>query len=144
MKRQTRIAILPRRTLGPMRKPVRLLPVALLAGVLPIGAAADTLDRDARLMTLSLRRHLVASGRTESPGSPASCISDVQVHVLRWSRAKGEWIRVATTTTGVEGGFRVRLPDRTGRYVATVEASDVDPGNGCEAARSNVVRHRHD
>ena len=94
-------------------------------------------------MTLSLRRHLVASGRTESPGSPASCISDVQVHVLRWSRARDGWVRVATTTTGVEGGFRVRLPDRRGRYVAAVEASNVDPGNGCEAARSNVARHRH-
>jgi hypothetical protein len=93
------------------------------------------------MTTLSLRRHLVASGRVESPGSPASCITDVEVHVMR--RSRSGWTEVASAMTGVEGSFRVRLQDRRGRYVAMIEASNVDTYNGCEASRSNVVRHRH-
>ena len=87
------------------------------------------------MVTLHLRRHLVAKGRTESPASPASCPTDVEVHVLR--RSPDGWKRIVTTT-GVDGSFRVALPDRAGRYVAVV-----DSWSGCDAARSNVVRHRH-
>src|SRR5688572_25734507 len=105
-----------------------------------LSGPAQRAAQDERMVTLSLSRHLVATGRTRSPGAPADCPTNVEVRLLR-KRASG-WSRVATTTA-TDGSFRVTLPDRTGRYVAVVAETTVDPGQECAAARSNVARHRH-
>jgi hypothetical protein len=89
-----------------------------------------------RTVTLDLRRHLVARGRVNSVEGTSTCAGG-WVRVDR--RTRRGWQAVGNMTlTDNEGRFRAELPDRTGRYRATVTADAQ-----CDVARSVVRVHRH-
>lgn len=88
-----------------------------------------------RSVTLDLRKHLVARGQVSANEVP-SCEQGVSVAIKR----NGEVVETATTDT--EGAYKVRLPDRPGRYQAVAKPTG-DGGPACLRAKSPVERHRH-
>lgn len=93
-----------------------------------------------RRVTLRMSRHLVARGRVSSFDCPVT--SDVEIQ----RRRRGHWVVVARTESSSTGGFRVRLPDRTGLYRSVVPRLEIDGPDGthtCMGDRSERVRHRH-
>lgn len=98
----------------------------------------DTPDTQMRTISLNLRRHLVAKGKVSAKPAPVEqgCISDVPVIIKRNGR------KIAQKMTNDSGGYRVRLPDKQGRYraVATKTTSnDLE----CLRAVSDTRRHKH-
>lgn len=91
-----------------------------------------------RIVKLTLRRHLVARGRVSPPDGFAGCYQEVRVRIQR--RVSGTWRAVKATTTNAKGVYRVRIPDRPGRYGAVVPKLVVGD-DVCRRARSPVVRH---
>jgi len=88
-----------------------------------------------RSISIALRRNLVVRGVVTAGGFTA-CAANVPVRVQR--RVAGVWRTIARTLTGDVGGYRVRVPDRAGRY-RTV-APRVEMGSDvCGRAVSRVV-----
>jgi subtilisin family serine protease len=90
-----------------------------------------------RMVSLRLRRHLVAAGRVDAPGAPSSCFAGVRVNIRRDGQ------QVAHTFTKDDGTFRVRIPDRNGRYVAVLPLLTTGgaPPDVCLGARSKSRLH---
>jgi hypothetical protein len=78
----------------------------------------------ARIITLILRRHLVAQGRVSSIEDPAftDCVASVPVKIKR--RVSGRWRTVGKTTTTDTGVYKKRITDRPGKYRSVAPASD--------------------
>lgn len=92
---------------------------------------------------ISARRHLVVRGQLEAWWLP-DCIVDRSVKVQR--RFPSGWRTVAGTRSDDTGRYRVRIPDRIGRYRAVARAVELDGGDGtftCLRGVSPIVRHRH-
>jgi hypothetical protein len=97
---------------------------------------ADPLAPRARSITLKLRKHLVAKGRVSAADDFSACIENVLVKIKRWGKV------IKTTEAAADGTYRVRIPDRRGRYVARVAKSELTDAV-CAAATSRKLRHRH-
>lgn len=87
-------------------------------------------------MGLRLSRHLIASGRVLD----STCGQGRSIRVERRSRAG--WVVLRTDVTNNNGYYRVRLPERAGRYRAVAPRLDT-PEYRCLRGESQVIRHRH-
>jgi hypothetical protein len=94
----------------------------------------------ARIIALSLRRHLVAKGKVSSTEDPAftECVASVPVKIQR--RVSGRWRTVGRTTTTDTGAYKKRIKDRPGKYRSVApkinQFTDL-----CFRAVSSVRRH---
>lgn len=90
-----------------------------------------------RSVSLHLNGHLVARGRVRTLDPQASChrFVPVQIRKKRPSRDRVFYVRSRRA-----GRFKLRLPDRTGRYYATIAPDDRVE---CAADRSGTKSHRH-
>ncbi len=91
-----------------------------------------------RSVSLRLRRHLVARGTVAAEAS--HCYDGVPVEIQR--KGATGWSVVATTSTGGNGSFRLRIDDRRGRYRAVVHRAESDLGT-CSRAASPRRAHAH-
>jgi hypothetical protein len=94
----------------------------------------------ARIITLSLRRHLVAKGKVSSTEAIpfTECAASVPVKIQR--RVSGRWRTVGRTTTTDTGAYRKRIKDRPGKYRSVAPAIDLIT-DLCFRAISSVRRH---
>lgn len=98
-------------------------------------------DHD-RSITLVLKNHLTAKGRLSVGDSFIECRDDATVKIQRFSG--GKWKTVGTDTTTGVGNYRVNLPDKPGKYRASVAKSELNGGDDvCAAATSSAVKHTH-
>jgi large repetitive protein len=89
-----------------------------------------------RTISISLRRHLVVRG-TVSAGGFGACADDALVRIRRF--ADGAWRTIATTHTNDDGFYRVRVPDRPGRYRALAPRQTLGDSDICGRALSRVA-----
>jgi hypothetical protein len=89
-----------------------------------------------RSISVSLRRHLVVRG-TVSAGGFDACADDALVRIRRF--ADGAWRTIATTHANDEGFYRVRVPDRPGRYRALAPRETLGDSDICGRALSRVA-----
>jgi hypothetical protein len=89
-----------------------------------------------RSISISLRRHLVVRG-TVSAGGFGACIDDALVRIRRF--VDGAWRTIATTHTNDDGFYRVRVPDRPGRYRALAPRQTLGDSDICGRALSRVA-----
>jgi hypothetical protein len=89
-----------------------------------------------RSISISLRRHLVVRG-TVSAGGFDACAEDALVRIRRF--ADGAWRTIATTHTNDDGFYRVRVPDRPGRYRALAPRETLGDSDICGRALSRVA-----
>ena len=92
-----------------------------------------------RRLTLSLRKHLLASGRL-TLGSDSDCYTRVKLQRL----TDGGWRTVKRVSSGFDQGFRARIPDHVGSYRAVAARRLSVFGEwDCLRAVSAITRHRH-
>lgn len=84
-----------------------------------------------------LKRHLVAVGRVKVATGFSACVAEVPVRVVR----KGKVI--ARSVTDAEGRFKIRLPDRPGRYRVVAPALERPPGTQQCLGAVKTRRHLH-
>jgi IPT/TIG domain len=89
-----------------------------------------------RSISISLRRHLVVRG-TVSAGGFDACAEDALVRIRRF--VDGAWRTIATTHTNDDGFYRVRVPDRPGRYRALAPRQTLGDSDICGRALSRVA-----
>ncbi|MGH2668129.1 MAG: IPT/TIG domain-containing protein [bacterium] len=89
-----------------------------------------------RSISISLRHHLVVRG-TVSAGGFDACAEDALVRIRRF--ADGAWRTIATTHTNDDGFYRVRVPDRPGRYRALAPRQTLGDSDICGRAMSRVA-----
>ena len=92
-----------------------------------------------RAVTLTLRRHLRASGAVSS--DETACVGGVDVRIQR--RGTNGFRTVKTVTTNGEGRYSTTLRDRPGRYRASVPRTEPNENTTCLAANSPTRRHSH-
>lgn len=103
------------------------------------GAGSGEHDRS---LTLTIKNHLTAKGRLTVTDGFNECRSDATVKIQRF--ASGKWKTVGTDTTTGVGNYRVNLPDKPGKYRASVEKTELNGGDDvCVAVRSAPVKHHH-
>lgn len=90
-----------------------------------------------RSVSLHLHEHLVARGRVRTLDPHASCHRFVPVQIRKKRPGRD---RVFFVRSRRAGRFKLRLPDRTGRYYATIAPDDRVE---CAADRSGTKSHRH-
>jgi hypothetical protein len=96
----------------------------------------------ARDVSLTLHKHLVASGHVTVSDSFSACADTVPVKIQR-RKAGGHWDTLKEITTSSSGAYRTRLKDRPGTYRA--RASKVALASGvdvCQGATSPTRRNR--
>jgi hypothetical protein len=95
-----------------------------------------------RSVSLSLQgRRLIATGNVSALDGYVSCERHVPVVIKRFHQGRWRWI--ATTSTGDDGGYRVRIAPRHGRFRAQAQRIRLSDGAVCGGDRSNIiVRHR--
>ncbi len=92
-------------------------------------------------ISLSLTRHVLASGSVRSPDGYRPCTRSATVRIFRNTTAGRKL--VTKTVSDDLGRYRVRLPDKPGSYEAVAPRGFVDELNPCAATRSGAIRHRH-
>lgn len=110
----------------------------------PPSAAPNTpWDGHIRSVSLTLRKHLLVSGRVSVADGFFGCASGVSVQIQR--NRNGVWETVATAVTGSTGSYKKRLPDRKGSYRAYVLHSLSGPPGGhfCSEPLSPNRKHLH-
>jgi large repetitive protein len=90
----------------------------------------------ARSISISLLRHLVVRG-TVSAGGFGACADDALVRIRRF--VDGAWRTIATTHTNDDGFYRVRVPDRPGRYRVLAPRQTLGDSDVCGRAMSRVA-----
>lgn len=118
--------------------------IAYLSSEKPYIPPDETIERT---ISLRARRHLVLKGVIEqTPGSSGSCSSTPTTVILKRRKANN-WFRIARVNTSDGDRFRLKVPDRPGRYRAVVRKKVFGGHAGneitCTWARSNTVIHRH-
>lgn len=101
----------------------------------------EPVDHEVNL-TLTMKRHLRATGRMGVPDGYLPCRRGATVEVYRMidshtGRYVGEGV------TGDDGRFGFRIHDRPGRYFAWGAPGPVNDLNFCLEAYSPISRHRH-
>lgn len=94
-----------------------------------------------RSVSLSLRKHLVASGTVTATDGFSGCAQGVTVNITR--KKAGTFRVVASTVTTTSGSFRKKLPDKPGTYRAEVPQVSAGGSETCGAAVSPTRRHIH-
>ena len=97
-------------------------------------------DRHSSLVEITLGSHLVASGTVRATDGERTCRSHRLVTIQR--RVGDAWRGVATDLTWAKGTFRVKLPDRLGRYRAVVRKK-ATIRDVCSRDRSFARSHIH-
>jgi subtilisin family serine protease len=93
----------------------------------------------ARTVSLKLRKHLVAKGTVAVADGLTGCLQGSSVQVQR--KRGGSWKTVSVVAVNGSGRYRDKIPDRPGRYRASI--SEISLGNDvCGGAVSGSVRHR--
>lgn len=90
-----------------------------------------------RSVSLKLRDHLVAEGRVRALDSEP-CDSLVPVQIRKKKKSGGE--RIFYVRSGRSGRYKIRLPDKKGRYYAVIAP---DARTECKGDRSRTKSHRH-
>ena len=90
-------------------------------------------------ITLRLKGHLRALGRIKARDGYKPCRIDAPIRIQR--KKSGKWRTVRRTHSRSTGDYKVRLPDRRGRYRAFSPAGLVDDDNRCSAAKSGTRRY---
>jgi V8-like Glu-specific endopeptidase len=90
-------------------------------------------------ITLKLSGALVASGRVTAEDGYVACTVNAPVGVAK--KTKTGWKLVEEQRTTAEGKYRMRIPDRRGRYAAVAPEGSVDELNMCSSAESTIRRH---
>jgi subtilisin-like proprotein convertase family protein len=90
-----------------------------------------------RSVTLSLKKHLVASGQVNSDFG--ACESGVKVKIQR--NKDGNWKTIATDTTSNDGSYKDQIGDKEGKYRALVKKFSPDAADTCSKDKSPVVKH---
>ena len=98
-------------------------------------------------VSLSLSKHLKASGVIKVTDSVQACVAD-RIVLIEWYDAKErKWDGVAKARTPAKGGtFSTSVGDLTGKYRARIGAHEVTRNNVttvCSKANSLSVRHVH-
>lgn len=93
-------------------------------------------------ISLSLRRHLIAKGALGPPDGYLACTRGAPVAIFK-KKATGGWRFIKGTTSNDYGRYRMRLPDKPGRYVVHSPEGPVDDLNRCAETSSIVRRHSH-
>ena len=93
-----------------------------------------------RAVSLQLSRHLVAKGLVSATDGFSACEQSVPVKIQR--RRSGRWHTVGGTLTRMDGSYRIRVTDRTGKYRARAIRTTLGSGDMCGRATSGVRRHR--
>jgi hypothetical protein len=93
-----------------------------------------------RVLSLRLRRHLVARGRLAVADGHAACVDTVRISIQR--RSDGRWRTIKRGTTNGFGRYRVGLRDVAGRFRAKAPRVVLNGGADlCSRAISPVRRH---
>jgi hypothetical protein len=74
---------------------------------------------------------------TVSAGGFDACAEDSLVRIRRF--ADGAWRTIATTHTNDDGFYRIRVPDRPGRYRALAPRQTLGDSDICGRALSRVA-----
>ena len=90
-----------------------------------------------RTMSLSLARHLVASGNVVAIDGTMACVQVVPVKIQR--RVSGSWVTVGTGFTDTSGHYLVRVPNKLGKYRARAVKVLLGNGDACARTKSSVV-----
>ena len=96
--------------------------------------------KHSRAVSLQLARHLVARGQVTATDGFSACEQSVPVKIQR--RRSGRWHTVGGTLTRMDGSYRIRVTDRTGKYRARAIRTALASGDICGRATSGVRRHR--
>jgi V8-like Glu-specific endopeptidase len=89
-------------------------------------------------VTLKLARRLVTKGIVIAPDGYKPCTQNAPIKVQR--RAGGRWAKIKTVYTNDLGRYRIKVPNKPGRYRVVSPKREVDELNLCAAAKSPVRR----
>ena len=93
-------------------------------------------------LTLTMKRHLQATGRMSIPDGYLPCHRGAPVEIYRMIDSQtGRYVGEGTTRD--DGRFGIRIKDRPGRYFAWGPPGSVDDLNLCLEVYSLISRHRH-
>jgi len=105
------------------------------------GACGQQHGEHHRSITLALTNRLVAKGRLTVDDPFIACRQDATVHIQR--SVHGAWTTVGTDVTTGVGNYRVHIPDKSGKYRASVAKTESDDGQDvCLAVTSKVVPYQ--
>lgn len=90
-------------------------------------------------LTMKLSGGLVSSGRITSADGYLPCTIGAPVGILK--KTSAGWKLVEDQLTNAEGKYRMRLPNKRGRYVAVSPEGSVDDLNLCSYAESPIRRY---
>ncbi len=106
------------------------------------GPCGSTSGEHQRSLTFVLKNHLIAKGRLTVKDGFNDCRSDATVKVQRLTG--GKWKTVGTDTTTGVGNYRVKIPDKPGKYRASVKKGELNGGDDvCAAVTSKPAKHHH-
>jgi hypothetical protein len=110
----------------------------------PPDCPATTGNGHARVITLVLKKHLVAKGvvsLSDSADTTTECFAGVPVKIQR--RASGHWKNVGTTTTNDNGAYKRKIKDKAGKYRALAPKVTLSDTDFCAKAKSPTRKHSH-
>ena len=90
-------------------------------------------------LTLKLSGGLVASGRVTAADGYLPCTRNAPVGILK--KTSTGWKLISDELTDEEGKYRIKIPNKGGRYVAVSPEGKVDDLNLCSEAESPARRH---
>ena len=90
-------------------------------------------------VSLKLSGGLVASGRVTAADGYLPCTRNAPVGILK--KTSTGWKLVNDKLTDEEGKYRMKIPNKGGRYVAVSPEGSVDDLNLCAYAESPIRRH---
>ena len=93
-------------------------------------------------LTLTMKRHLRATGRMSIPDGYLPCRRNAPVEIYRMIDSQTGRL-VGEGTTRDDGRFGVKINDRPGRYFAWGAPGPVNDLNFCLEAFSQFARHQH-
>jgi hypothetical protein len=110
----------------------------------PPDCPTTTGNGHARVITLVLKKHLVAKGvvsLSDSADTTTECFAGVPVKIQR--RASGHWKNVGTTTTNDNGAYKRKIKDKAGKYRALAPKVTLSDTDFCAKAKSPTRKHSH-
>ena len=105
------------------------------------GASFTVIAPHPRSVSLSLQgRRPAATGNVTALDGFDACERHVPVVIKRFKHGRWRW--VATTSTRDDGGYRVRVGGRSGKYRAQARRIQLANGATCGGDRSNIIVRR--